>query len=41
MQFETLEWTLEPDGGEPISLLDTREQDPFQQETADKVAVAA
>ncbi|KAK5171444.1 cytochrome oxidase assembly protein 1 [Saxophila tyrrhenica] len=39
--FETLEWSLEPEGGKTISLLQTERTDPFQQETADKVAVAA
>lgn len=38
-QFETLEWSLEPENGEKISLLDTEPHDPFQQQTADKIAV--
>ena len=41
LQFETLEWTLEPEGGKKVSLLDTQANDPFHQETADKIAVAA
>lgn len=40
-QFETLEWSLQPDGGETISLLQDQKRDPFQQESADKIAVAA
>ncbi|KAK3722788.1 cytochrome oxidase assembly protein 1 [Vermiconidia calcicola] len=39
--FETLEWSLEPEGGKKISLLEKQGRDPFQQETADKIAVAA
>ncbi|KAK3697688.1 cytochrome oxidase assembly protein 1 [Vermiconidia calcicola] len=39
--FETLEWSLEPEGGKKISLLENQGRDPFQQETADKIAVAA
>ena len=41
MQFETLEWSLEPEGGRKISLLETEGRDPFHQETADKIAVDA
>ena len=41
LQFETLEWSLEPEGGKKISLLENQGRDPFQQETADKIAVAA
>lgn len=41
VQFETLEWSLEPEGGSKISLLETEGRDPFQQATADKIAVAA
>ena len=41
LQFETLKWSLEPEGGQEISLLETESRDPFQQETADKVAVVA
>lgn len=41
IQFETLDWSLETENGEKISLLDTEPRDPFQQETADKIAVAA
>ncbi len=40
-QFETLEWSLRPEGGETISLLQDQKRDPFQQETADKIAVVA
>jgi hypothetical protein len=40
-QFETLEWSLEPEGGKTVSLLEDKVQDPFQQETADKIAVVA
>ena len=40
MQFNTLEWSLEPEGCEKISLLNVAGNDPFQQSTADKVAVA-
>ncbi|TKA71018.1 hypothetical protein B0A55_06023 [Friedmanniomyces simplex] len=39
--FETLEWSLEPPGGERVSLLEDARKDPFQQETADKIAVVA
>lgn len=38
-QFQTHEWSLEPEGGQKVSLL--QGNDPFQQETADKVDVAA
>ena len=41
LQFDTLEWSLEPEGGNKISLLETEGRDPFQQATADKIAVAA
>lgn len=41
LQFETLEWSLQPEGGEKISLLQAEGHDPFQQETADKIAVVA
>ncbi|KAI7233490.1 hypothetical protein D0869_04781 [Hortaea werneckii] len=37
--FQTHEWSLEPEGGQKVSLL--QGNDPFQQETADKVGVAA
>lgn len=37
MQFETHEWSLEPEGGEKVSLL--QGNDPFQQATADKITV--
>ncbi|KAF1820135.1 DUF1783-domain-containing protein [Dissoconium aciculare CBS 342.82] len=37
--FETTEWSLEPEGGNKISLLDAEGKDPFHQETADKIAV--
>jgi hypothetical protein len=40
-QFETLKWSLEPEGGQEISLLETEGRDPFHQETADKEAVIA
>jgi cytochrome c oxidase assembly factor 1 len=39
--FETLEWSLEPEGGRTISLLESQGRDPFLQATADKIAVAA
>ncbi|KAK5702204.1 cytochrome oxidase assembly protein 1 [Elasticomyces elasticus] len=39
--FDTLEWSLEPKGGEKVSLLQDARPDPFQQETADKIAVVA
>lgn len=39
LQFDTLEWSIQPEGGEKISLMSGN--DPFQQETADKIAVAA
>ncbi|KAF2771214.1 cytochrome oxidase complex assembly protein [Teratosphaeria nubilosa] len=40
--FETLEWSLQPEGsGEKISLLEAAGRDPFQQETADRVQVVA
>ncbi|GAB7361578.1 hypothetical protein MBLNU230_g1630t1 [Neophaeotheca triangularis] len=39
--FETLEWSLEPEGSERVSLLQAEGKDPFRQETADRVAVAA
>jgi cytochrome c oxidase assembly factor 1 len=32
-QFETLEWSLEPEGGKKISLLDNEGRDPFQKKT--------
>ncbi|TKA23462.1 hypothetical protein B0A50_07489 [Salinomyces thailandicus] len=35
--FETHEWSLEPEGGEKVSLL--QGNDPFQQATADKITV--
>jgi cytochrome c oxidase assembly factor 1 len=38
-QFETTEWSLEPEGGSKISLLEAEGKDPFHQETADKIAV--
>ena len=38
-QFDTLEWSIQPEGGEKISLLGGN--DPFKQETADRIAVAA
>ena len=41
LQFDTLEWSLEPEGGQRVSLMDTERQDPFVQTTADKIAVAA
>ncbi|KAK4549880.1 hypothetical protein LTR36_005181 [Oleoguttula mirabilis] len=37
--FETLEWSLEPEGAEKISLLQAESKDPFLQETADKITV--
>ncbi|KAK5127515.1 hypothetical protein LTR85_006854 [Meristemomyces frigidus] len=37
--FETVEWSLEPKGGEKISLLQPESRDPSQLETADKTAV--
>ena len=40
-QFETLEWSLEPEGEKIISLLEGQGRDPFQQETADRIAVVA
>ena len=41
IQFETLEWSLEPEEGEKISLMGAGTgSEPFQQETADKIAVA-
>ena len=40
-QFDTLEWSLEPEGGQKVSLLQSPQGDPFQQETADKIAVTA
>ena len=39
MQFETLEWSLEPEGGEKVHLLQNEGKDPFQTETADKIVV--
>ena len=39
IQFETLEWSLEPEGGEKVHLLQAESKDPFQSETADKVVV--
>lgn len=36
-----MEWSLEPEGSERVSLLQVEGQDPFKQETADKVAVVA
>ncbi|KAK3112207.1 cytochrome oxidase assembly protein 1 [Teratosphaeriaceae sp. CCFEE 6253] len=39
--FDTLEWSLEPEGGQKISLLQDAKEDPFQQETADRIAVTA
>lgn len=39
LQFDTLEWSIQPDGGEKISLMSGN--DPFQQETAGKISVAA
>lgn len=41
LQFETLEWSLEPEGGQRISMLETESQDPFQQVAADPSAAAA
>jgi cytochrome c oxidase assembly factor 1 len=41
LQFETLEWSLEPEGSDKISLIRAENKDPFRQETADKIAVAA
>jgi cytochrome c oxidase assembly factor 1 len=40
-QFETLEWSLEPEGGPAVSLLDSDKKGLFTQETADQIAVAA
>jgi cytochrome c oxidase assembly factor 1 len=41
LQFETLEWSLEPEGGQIVSLLQSDKKDPFKQETADKITVVA
>ena len=41
LQFETLKWSLEPEDGKEISLLETEGRDPLHQEIADKLAVAA
>lgn len=41
LQFETLEWSLEPEGAQKVSLLQAEGRDPFQQETADKITVSA
>ena len=41
LQFETLRWSLEPEGEKEISLLETQSRDPFHQETADEIAVVA
>ncbi|KAK5110713.1 hypothetical protein LTR62_005590 [Meristemomyces frigidus] len=39
--FETTDWSLKPEDGEVISLLQAEKKDPFVQETADKIAVVA
>ena len=39
MQFETLEWSLEPEGGEKVHLLQNEGKDPFQSKTADDITV--
>ncbi|EMC97548.1 hypothetical protein BAUCODRAFT_456004 [Baudoinia panamericana UAMH 10762] len=39
--FDTLEWSLEPEGGDKVSLLQAEGGDPFVQSTADKIAVTA
>lgn len=41
LQFETLKWSLEPEGGKEISLMEPEGRDPFHQETADKIAVVS
>ena len=41
VKFDTLEWSIEPEGSEKVSLLQREVKDPFQQETADKIAVVA
>jgi cytochrome c oxidase assembly factor 1 len=35
VQFETVEWSLEPEGGKKISLLDNEGRDPFQRKIED------
>ncbi|KAK0270096.1 cytochrome oxidase assembly protein 1 [Friedmanniomyces endolithicus] len=39
--FDTLEWSLEPSGGEKVSLLQDAPEELLQQETADKIVVPA
>jgi hypothetical protein len=39
LQFTTTKWSLIPEGGKEISLLEEQREDPFHQETADKIAV--
>ena len=41
VQFDTLEWSLEPEGGKQISLLGAAGGDPFQQQSADRIVASA